>query len=198
MTELVFATHNENKVKEVASVLEQNFTIHSLASLGLHEEIPEPFDTLRANAEEKARVVFRWTGKDCFSEDTGLLTDALNGEPGVRSARYAGDDHNFEANIDKLLANLDGSKNRSAHFLTVICLIYQGNEHIFEGECKGTIIAERRGNKGFGYDSIFMPQGSTKTFGEMELDEKNQYSHRRKAVDKLIAFLKEGRAIYSI
>lgn len=189
MQDLIFATHNENKVSEVASVLNGRFSVHSLSALGLKEDIPEPYDTLQENALEKARVVFGWTGKDCFSEDTGLLVNALNGEPGVRSARYAGEDHDFEANIHKLLENMKGKEDRAARFLTVICLILNGKEYFFEGECKGTIIAERRGNQGFGYDSIFLPEGSNQTFGQMDQNEKNRFSHRRKAVDKLIAFL---------
>jgi XTP/dITP diphosphohydrolase len=188
MTDFIFATHNENKVKEAASVLGGEFRICSLRSIGMNDEIPEPFDTLRENAEEKARFVFKKTGKDCFSEDTGLLVDALNGEPGVKSARYAGD-HDFQANIDKLLKNLEGIENRNARFVTIICLIYKGKEYIFEGECRGAIGYERIGTLGFGYDSIFIPEGSHKTFGEMDLEEKNTYSHRKKAVEKLVAFL---------
>lgn len=189
MQDLIFATHNENKVNEVASVLNGRFAIHSLKNLGLHQDIPEPFDTLHDNAQEKARVVYQWTGKNCFSEDTGLMVDVLNGEPGVKSARYAGEGHDFQANIDKLLLNMTGKANRTARFLTVICLIINKKEYFFEGECKGVIIAERRGDKGFGYDSIFLPDGSNKPFGEMSPEEKNQFSHRRKAVDKLITFL---------
>ncbi len=193
MRELIFATHNENKVSEVASVLNGRFSIHSLSSLGLHDDIPEPHDTLQENAREKARVVYSITGKDCFSEDTGLLVDVLNGEPGVKSARYAGGDHDFEANIDKLLKNMQNVTDRSARFLTVICLKVGTDEYFFEGECKGTIIAERRGNQGFGYDSIFLPEGSDQTFGEMNQHEKNRFSHRRKAVDKLVAFLNQKK-----
>lgn len=188
MTDLIFATHNDNKVMEVASVLNGRFEIYSLKSLGLNEEIPEPYDTLEENAREKARTVHKRTGKDCFAEDTGLMVESLNGEPGVKSARYAGD-HDFQANIDKLLNNLKGAENRKARFLTVICLIYKGKEYTFEGECKGVIITGRKGEKGFGYDSIFTPDGSNKTFGEMGMEEKNIYSHRRKAVEKLTAFL---------
>lgn len=189
MTELIFATHNENKVSEVKAVLGDRFRINSLSELSLNDDIPEPHDTIAANAREKAMVVHGWTNENCFSEDTGLLVDALNGEPGVNSARYAGKEHDFEANIDKLLQKLDGIANRKARFLTVICLIYNGNEFTFEGECKGIITLERSGHKGFGYDSIFIPEGSKKTFGEMDLEEKNVFSHRRKAVDQLVNFL---------
>lgn len=192
MEDLIFATHNENKVSEVASVLKGAFKIHSLKSLGLNDEIQEPYNTFEENAREKARVVSRWTGKDCFAEDTGLLVEALNGEPGVKSARYAGD-HDFQANIDKLLNNLKGKVNRDARFLTVICLIYKNREYTFEGECQGVIGTCRKGEKGFGYDSIFIPNGSDRTFGEMDLAEKNTFSHRKKAVEKLIAFLKDKK-----
>lgn len=191
MQELIFATHNENKVAEVAAILNGKFRIRSLADLGLHEDIPEPFDTISENAQEKARVVYDRTHKNCFSEDTGLLVDALNGEPGVKSARYAGEGRNFDANIDKLLGNLQDKIDRSAHFLTVICLILDGKPYIFEGVCKGTIIAERKGEQGFGYDPVFVPEGADKTFAQMDMTEKNRYSHRRKAIDKLIAFLEK-------
>lgn len=191
MQELIFATHNQNKVSEVASILKKEFQIKSLAELGLTDEIKEPFDTIEANAVEKANVVFEWTGKNCFSEDTGLEVAALNGEPGVKSARYAGDNRNFEANIDKLLQKLSGKENRNARFLTIICLILDGNHHIFEGVCNGVITLERKGDKGFGYDSVFKPEGSDRTFAQMEMAEKNIFSHRRKAIDKLIAFLQE-------
>ncbi len=190
MNELIFATHNENKVQEVVSVLKGKFEVRSLSNLGLNQEIPEPYDTLEENAREKAHIVNKWTGRDCFSEDTGLLVDSLNGEPGVRSARYAGD-HDFQKNINKLLHRLSGIENRKARFITIICLILKGKEYIFEGDCKGIIIAERRGSKGFGYDSIFVPDGSEKTFAQMDIEEKNQFSHRKKAVEKLIAFLQQ-------
>lgn len=185
---LVFATHNDNKVKEVENILHGRFEIQSLRSLGLMSNIEEPFGTILANAKEKARVVHEWTNKDCFSEDTGLFVDALNGEPGVHSARYSGD-HNSEANIDKVLVNLINKSNRRAHFLTIICLILNNKSYIFDGRCDGIIALQRSGTQGFGYDSIFQPDGSSLTFGQMNVDEKSQFSHRRKAFDKLIAFL---------
>lgn len=191
MHEIIFATHNAHKVEEVGHLLRDRFTLRSLSELGLHDDIPEPHDTLRENAEEKARVVFGWTNKNCFSEDTGLLVEVLDGEPGVRSARYAGAGHDFEANIGKLLSKLEGKSDRRARFLTVICLIYNGKEYIFEGECRGTIATERTGTKGFGYDPVFRPDASDRTFGQMDMEEKNQFSHRRKAVDELVNFLRK-------
>ncbi|MCO6496121.1 MAG: RdgB/HAM1 family non-canonical purine NTP pyrophosphatase [Chitinophagaceae bacterium] len=189
MTELIFATHNENKVKEVIPLLTGDFFILSLSQLGLNEDIPEPYNTIYENAIEKARVIYEKTGKNCFAEDTGLEVHALGGEPGVRSARYAGEAHDFEANIDKLLGKMEGQTDRRARFLTIICLILDGERFIFDGICPGTITFSRRGEKGFGYDSVFVPDGSLKTFAEMDLEEKNLFSHRRKATEKLITFL---------
>lgn len=191
MEDLIFATHNENKVKEVAAVLNHRFEIRSLSQLGITTEIEEPYETIKENAIEKARVVEQLTGLNCFAEDTGLEVTALHGEPGVKSARYAGENRDFDANIDKLLSKLHDVKDRSARFITIVCLRRNGEQFIFEGECKGTIIAQRRGSGGFGYDSIFVPEGDAKTFAEMDLDEKNQYSHRRKAIEKLVAFLEK-------
>lgn len=190
MDTIIFATNNQNKVIEVRSILKDEFNIISLSEAGINIDIPEPFDTIEENACEKARVINNLSGKDCFAEDTGLLVEVLNGEPGVKSARYAGEGRSFEKNIDKLLQNLEGQNNRAAQFKTAICVIINGKQNIFEGICKGTIIAERRGVSGFGYDPIFIPEGAEKTFAEMELDEKNEYSHRKKAIQKLISFLK--------
>jgi XTP/dITP diphosphohydrolase len=190
MKPLIFATNNANKVTEVKSILKEDFKIMSLAEAGIEIDIPEPFNTLEENACEKARVINTVSGEDCFAEDTGLEVNALNGEPGVRSARYAGEEKSSANNIDKLLLNLKDTKNRSAQFKTVICIIINGKHNIFEGICKGTIIAERRGNSGFGYDPVFIPDGAKKTFAEMNLDEKNVFSHRKKAMNKLINFLK--------
>jgi XTP/dITP diphosphohydrolase len=190
MKPLIFATNNANKVTEVKSILKEDFKIMSLAEAGIEIDIPEPFNTLEENACEKARVINTVSGEDCFAEDTGLEVDALNGEPGVRSARYAGEEKSSANNIDKLLLNLKDSKNRSAQFKTVICIIINGKRNIFDGICKGIIIAERRGNSGFGYDPVFIPDGAEKTFAEMDLDEKNLFSHRKKAMNKLINFLK--------
>ncbi len=189
MGTLIFATHNENKVKEVASVLKHRFEIKSLSQIGITQEIEEPFNSIKENAIEKARVIHLLTGQDCFAEDTGLEVSVLNGEPGVKSARYAGENRDFDANIDKLLANLEEAADRSARFVTIICLIRNGEQQIFEGECKGTIIAKKRGTGGFGYDSIFVPDGDNRTFAEMKMEEKNNYSHRKKAVEKLATYL---------
>ncbi|MEO6838987.1 MAG: RdgB/HAM1 family non-canonical purine NTP pyrophosphatase [Ginsengibacter sp.] len=190
MNTLVFATNNENKVTEVKSILKGNFKILSLTEAGIDIDIPEPYDTIKENACEKARVINKLINKDCFAEDTGLEVVALNGEPGVKSARYAGENRSFENNIDKLLANLSNKENREAQFRTVVCLIIGGKEKLFEGICKGSIIAERRGTSGFGYDPVFIPDGSTKTFAEMSMIEKNLFSHRRIAIEKLTTFLK--------
>ena len=191
MTTLIFATNNSNKVIEVRSLLNDNFKILSLKEAGIEIDIPEPFNTLEENAIEKADVIYRLKGISCFAEDTGLEVDALHGEPGVKSARYAGNKKAFENNIDKLLYNLNNITDRSARFRTVICLTVNGKHNIFEGECTGTIISEKRGVNGFGYDPVFVPDGATKTFAEMSLPEKNIYSHRKKATEKLISWLRE-------
>lgn len=186
---LVFATNNQHKADEIRAVLDSNFEILTLREAGIDIDIPEPHNTLEANATEKATVIHKMTGLNCFSEDTGLEVDALNGEPGVRSARYAGESRSFDDNIDKLLRNLEGHDNRSARFRTCISLIIDGKENRFEGICEGTIITSRRGSNGFGYDPIFIPSGSTRTFAEMDMSEKVKYSHRSKATSKLVAFL---------
>lgn len=188
---LIFASNNAHKVEEINSIIGDAFTVISLKQAGIDIDIPEPHATIEANASEKSTTIYRLTQQNCFGDDTGLEVNALNGEPGVKSARYAGDEKNFAANVDKLLHNLEGIEDRSAQFKTIISLIWNGDEQLFEGIIKGTIITERRGANGFGYDPVFIPEGSTRTFGEMELAEKNIYSHRRKAVDKLIAFLKQ-------
>lgn len=189
-TTLIFATNNQHKVDEIRSVIGNRFTVITLKEAGIDIDIPEPHDSLHENASEKSNTIFRITHQNCFSEDTGLEVEALNGEPGVKSARYAGEDKDFNANIQKLLQKLDGSTNREAQFRTVISLILNEKEHLFEGICKGTIIHEKRGSSGFGYDPVFIPEGSEKTFAEMSLEEKNVFSHRRKATDLLLAFLK--------
>ena len=186
---LLFATNNAHKVEEIQSAIGNLMEVISLQQAGLDIDIPEPHDTLEANASEKSRTIHRLTGLSCFSEDTGLEVYALNGEPGVKSARYAGEDRAFEKNIEKLLNNLDGQTNRSARFRTVISLILDGQEHLFEGICEGRILAAPAGGKGFGYDPVFAPDGEQRSFAEMSLEEKNRFSHRRKAADKLIAFL---------
>lgn len=189
MDTIIFATNNQHKVNEVRSVLGQGFNIVSLKEAGIDIDIPEPHDTLDANATEKSKTIYTLTRKNCFSEDTGLEVEALNGEPGVKSARYAGDNRSFDDNIDKLLANLSLLQNKTARFRTVLSLIMDGKEFFFEGICPGKIINERRGNNGFGYDPVFVPDGSDKTFAEMGMEEKNRFSHRKKAMEKLINFL---------
>ena len=190
MRTLVFATNNANKVLEIRSAVGNLFEIITLKEAGIDIDIPEPHDTLEANATEKSTVIHRMTGLDCFGEDTGLEVEALNGEPGVKSARYAGEGRNFDGNIHKLLENLDASSNRNARFRTIISLIQNGNEYLFEGICEGKIIKDKRGTYGFGYDPVFVPNGSSLTFAEMDMDEKNKFSHRKKAVEKLLIFLK--------
>ncbi len=189
MTGIIFATNNQNKVEEVRAVLGSRFNIITLKEAGIDIDIPEPHDTLEANASEKSKTIFEITKKHCFSEDTGLEVVSLNGEPGVKSARYAGESRSFDDNIEKLLMKLTAIDNKTARFRTVISLILNGKEHLFEGICTGTIIAEKKGNYGFGYDPVFVPDGSDKTFAEMDMAEKNKYSHRKKAMEKLITFL---------
>lgn len=189
---LILATNNQHKVDEIRAVLPRHFEILALKEAGIDIDIPEPHDTLEENAKEKAATIYHMTNTACFSEDTGLEVTALNGEPGVRSARYAGDDKAFANNIAKLLFKLKGEQNREAQFRTVICLIIDGNIEFFEGVCKGRIIAEEKGTEGFGYDPIFVPDGAEKAFAEMSMEEKARYSHRRKAVDKLVSFLNQS------
>jgi len=167
---------------------------HSFHLIGIREanidiDIPEPHDTLQANASEKSKTINRLTGQNCFSEDTGLEVPILNGEPGVRSARYAGDKAGSVDNVNKLLHALSAETRREAQFRTVISLILDGEEHFFEGICKGRISEDPIGQNGFGYDPVFIPDGSSKTFAEMDGEEKNQYSHRKKAADQLVRFL---------
>lgn len=189
MIELIFATNNEHKAKEILAAIGEQISILTLKQAGIDIDIPEPFNSLEANASEKSKIIYRLTGKNCFSEDTGLEVEALNGEPGVLSARYAGIDKDFDKNIEKLLQNLRLHTNRNARFRTVISLILNNNEHLFEGICKGTISYTRKGNKGFGYDPVFVPENNHKTFAEMNLEEKILYSHRTKAGSKLVSFL---------
>ena len=186
---IVFATNNQHKVNEIRSALPENISIITLREAGIDVDIPEPHETLEENAAEKARTIFRLTGLDCFSEDTGLEVTALDNAPGVHSARYAGDEKSFDRNTEKLLANLEGKTDRSARFRTVICLILQGKEHYFEGRCEGRIAGEPGGSQGFGYDPVFIPEGSDKTFAQMGMAEKNRFSHRKKATDMLVVFL---------
>lgn len=186
---LIFATNNQHKVDEIRSVIDKNLELITLQEAGIDIDIPEPYNTLKENASGKSRTIFDMTGINCFSEDTGLEVDSLGGEPGVKSARYAGDDRSFNANIEKLLSKLADKTDRTARFRTVISLIIDGRETLFEGICEGSIIKEKRGEQGFGYDPVFIPAGAAKTFAEMNMQEKNQFSHRKKAVEKLVAFL---------
>ena len=189
MTTLIFATNNEHKVSEIQSLLPKDINVITLQQAGINIDIPEPYDTLQENANTKAKTIFEITQQNCFSEDTGLEIDALNGDPGVHSARYAGEDRNFNANIEKVLSNLKNTENRSAQFRTVICLIWEQKEYYFEGICRGHIAEQNSGTAGFGYDPIFIPEGATKSFATMTMDEKNTYSHRQKAVTQLFTFL---------
>lgn len=190
MRTLVFATNNDNKVKEIRSLLGNDFQIITLQEAGIDIDIPEPHDTLEANATEKSRTIHQLTGKNCFSEDTGLEVAALQGAPGVLSARYAGEQKLAADNIARVLAELKGNNNRQAQFRTVISLILEEKEYQFEGICEGQILEAGKGEKGFGYDPIFIPNGANRTFAEMDIAEKNQYSHRARAFAKLILFLK--------
>lgn len=189
MHTLIFATHNENKVLELRSFLPKEWKIISLKDAGITQQIPEPHETLEENAREKSKVIYQLTGKDCFSEDTGLEVEALNGAPGVRTARFAGEGCTFEDNIHKLLESMEGIVNRKARFRTVVSLILDGSEYQFEGICSGTINTSQKGKKGFGYDPVFIPDGDTRTFAEMDLESKNKYSHRKKAMTGLLNFL---------
>ena len=190
MYTLVFATNNQHKVEEIQSLVGNDFHIIALKEAGIDIDIPEPHDNLKDNAAEKARTIHSLTKQNCFSEDTGLEIDFLKGAPGVKSARYAGDDRNFQANIDKVLAELILTENRTAQFRTVICLIWENKEYYFEGVCKGAITKQMHVAKGFGYDPIFIPETANKSFAEMTMQEKNNYSHRQKAVTQLFSFLK--------
>jgi len=189
MTTLIFATNNEHKVGEIQSLLPKDINVLTLQQAGINIDIPEPYDTLQENANTKATTIFEITKQNCFSEDTGLEIDALNGAPGVHSARYAGADRNFNANIEKVLSNLKNIENRTAQFRTVICLIWEEKEYYFEGICRGHIAEQNSGTAGFGYDPIFIPEGASKSFATMTMEEKNTFSHRQKAVTQLFTFL---------
>lgn len=186
---LVFATNNAHKLDEVRNIVSNHTEIVSLAEINCFDDIPETADTLEGNALQKAQYVEDHFGLDCFADDTGLEVEVLNNEPGVYTARYAGPAHDPEANINKLLHELKGKDNRKARFRTVIALILDGKTYYFEGIVNGTIVEERKGTDGFGYDPIFIPEGYTKTFAELGVDIKNQISHRALAVNKLISFL---------
>lgn len=191
MHTLVFATNNQHKVDEINTIIGENIRVITLKEAGIEIDIPEPHDTLEANATEKSSVIHQLTGKNVFSEDTGLEVIALNGEPGVKSARYAGEEKSFQANINKLLNKLGDNTQRDARFRTIVSLIWHGKEYQFEGICEGKIALSQTGDSGFGYDPIFIPTGSNKSFAEMSMEEKNQFSHRKKAVAQLIDFLQQ-------
>jgi XTP/dITP diphosphohydrolase len=186
---LIFASNNQHKIQELKAYCKNEIDIVSLKDAGIDIDIPEPHDTLEENASEKSWTIFKLTGKDCFSEDTGLEIEALNGEPGVKSARYGGDARSFKENISKVLSKLSSHSNRKARFRAIISLIVEGKETLFEGICEGKIINEPTGSDGFGYDPIFVPNGSERTFAEMAVEQKNQFNHRTKAAAKLVAYL---------
>ena len=189
MKQLVFATNNAHKLDEVRKILGGKFDVLSLKEIGCNDDIAETAETFEGNALIKARYIHDKYGYDCFADDSGLEIDALGGAPGVYSARYAGEAHDSEKNMAKVLEQLQGIENRTARFRTVIALILDGKEYLFEGEITGRIIEERRGAGGFGYDPIFIPDGETRTFAEMDDAQKNGISHRARAVKKLVAFL---------
>ena len=189
MHTLIFATNNRNKVAEIQSLVGPDFTIIPLKEAGIEIDIPEPHDQLEDNAKEKALTIFNMTNQNCFSEDTGLEIVALGGAPGVKSARYAGENSNAQANIDLVLSKMAGVENRTAQFRTVICLIWENQTYYFEGICKGQILSNMQGENGFGYDPIFVADGASKSFANMTMEEKNTYSHRKKAVTQLFDFL---------
>ena len=188
---LVFATNNKHKLKEVKAILGNKIEVLSLNDINCHDDIPETADTLEGNALIKARYIYEKFGVDCFADDTGLEVDVLGGEPGVYSARYAGEECNSEANMHKLLHNLTGKNNRDAQFRTVIALIIKGEEKLFNGIVKGKISNEKMGDAGFGYDPIFIPEGFSESFAQMTSDMKNSISHRYRATEELSNYLKE-------
>jgi XTP/dITP diphosphohydrolase len=192
MHTLLFATNNSHKADEIRQVLGNRFRILTLREAGIDTSIPEPHDTLEENAREKSMTIFRMTGQDCFSEDSGLEVDALGGAPGVRSARYAGEGASAQVHIEKLLDAMAGINKRNARFRTVISLVRKGREYQFSGSCEGRILELCSGSGGFGYDPVFVPEGSDRSFARMSAEEKNRFSHRAKAVAKLIDFLQKA------
>jgi XTP/dITP diphosphohydrolase len=186
---LIFATHNSNKAFEIQKLLPKDFQVLTLDDIDFQDEIPENESTIEANSAFKAQFIFNKFNLNCFADDTGLEIEALNGKPGVHSARYAGEEKNADSNMNLVLKELYQISNRKARFKTVITLIINGEQLQFEGIVNGTIIDEKRGSNGFGYDPIFIPEDESKTFAEMNLSEKNKYSHRARALEKMIAFL---------
>ncbi|MBR4621049.1 MAG: RdgB/HAM1 family non-canonical purine NTP pyrophosphatase [Salinivirgaceae bacterium] len=191
MRKLIFATHNKHKSDEVSRMIGDLFDVRDLSQTGIEEDIPETGNTLESNARIKARYVYDRTGQNVFADDTGLEVEALNGQPGVFTARYAGPECDSVKNMHKLLDDLANENNRRAQFRTVICLKMGESEFIFEGVVKGTITRSFSGKEGFGYDPIFMPDGYSQTFAEMPMEEKNKISHRGLAVEKLVSFLRK-------
>jgi len=189
MKKLVFATNNEHKLRELQQILSNRFELLSLKDIGCTEEIPETAETIEENSMQKAEYVYKKYKTDCFADDTGLEIEALNGRPGVYSARYAGEEKNMTKNIEKILSELKGAENRKARFKTVISLILNGEKYQFEGIVNGKIIEQKKGDSGFGYDPVFVPEGYNQTFAEMSAEEKNKISHRGRAVQKLVKFL---------
>ena len=189
MKKIIFATNNKNKAAEIRMILGEQFDIITLKEAGIDIDIPEPFHTLKENAIEKAHVIYQLKKENCFSEDTGLEVEALDGAPGVFSARYAGEHATAEENIEKLLLAIEGMPNRKACFTTCICLILEGKQYFFEGKCQGTIAATVKGENGFGYDPVFVPDGYQQTFAELDPKIKSEISHRKKAVAQMVEFL---------
>jgi XTP/dITP diphosphohydrolase len=189
--ELVFATANQNKAKEIQTLIPSFIKIKSLNDINCVEDIPETQTTIEGNASQKAFYVFEKYNVNCFADDTGLEVEALNGRPGVLSARYAGEMKDANANMDKILHELAGIENRKARFKTVILLVINGQEHLFEGIVDGTLLTHKLGSEGFGYDPIFVPNGYDKTFAELSIAEKNKISHRARAVNKLVEYLNQ-------
>ncbi len=187
---LLFATANQNKAREIKALLPLNVELLTLADIDIQEDVPETSDTIEGNAVQKANYITEKFQVNCFADDTGLEIEALNGEPGVKSARYAGDQRSDSDNIELVLSKLDGQQNRLARFKTIIALNLDGKQFVFEGIVNGTIRTEKTGSNGFGYDPIFEPENCGKTFAQMTMDEKNSYSHRARAFKKMIGFLK--------
>jgi XTP/dITP diphosphohydrolase len=192
-TTLLFASNNRHKADEINSIIGLGFEIVTLSEAGIQIDIPEPHDTIAANAAEKSKVIYQLTGRNCFSEDTGLEVEALGGAPGVRSARFAGEQATAADNLKKLSELMHGRENRHARFVTVISLRLDGQHVLFEGICPGIIAAVPSGAEGFGYDPLFIPTGSDRSFASMSMEEKNKFSHRKKAVAKMAAFLRQNK-----
>jgi XTP/dITP diphosphohydrolase len=190
---LIFATNNTHKIEEIQAAIGQSLHVITLRDAGIDIDIPEPHDTLEANAREKSSTIHRITGQNCFGEDTGLEVQALGGQPGVLSARFAGAHRSDKDNTRLLLHRLKDQSDRRARFRTVISLIWNDRQHLFEGICEGHILKTPAGDNGFGYDPVFVPDGETRSFAQFTLTEKNKYSHRRKAADKLVAFLRQTK-----